>query len=68
MFAATGVATFSPRTRATTVPGLRVAGTVTDPMAQVVSSAAAGLMAGVAMHADLLAEETTAAVAALHAR
>ncbi|WP_432491191.1 FAD-dependent oxidoreductase [Kineococcus gypseus] len=47
----------------TDVPGLRVAGNVADPMAQVGSSAAAGVMAGAALNADLIAEDAAAAVA-----
>jgi thioredoxin reductase len=50
------------RTGASTVPGLWAAGNVTDPMAQVVSSAAAGLMAGAAINGDLVAEDTDRAV------
>ncbi|HZG88630.1 MAG TPA: NAD(P)/FAD-dependent oxidoreductase [Pseudonocardia sp.] len=46
------------------VPGVWVAGNVTEPMAQVMSSAAAGLMAGANINADLVAEDTRAAVAA----
>ncbi|WP_104107120.1 bifunctional NAD(P)/FAD-dependent oxidoreductase/class I SAM-dependent methyltransferase [Nocardioides sp. 616] len=53
---------------ATTVPGLWVAGNVTDPMAQVVASAAAGLRAGAMINADLIGEETREAVAAHRAR
>lgn len=49
-------------TGSTTVPGVWVAGNVTDPMAQVVVAAAAGLMAGAAITGDLLAEETSTAV------
>jgi thioredoxin reductase len=48
----------------TSVPGIYVAGNVTDPMAQVISSAAAGLMAGAAMNMDLIAEDARHAVAA----
>jgi thioredoxin reductase len=40
----------------TSVPGVWVAGNATDPMAQVVSSAAAGLAAGAAINVDLLSE------------
>jgi thioredoxin reductase len=47
----------------TSVPGVWVAGNVTDPMAQVITSAAAGLAAGAAMNMDLVTEETAAAVA-----
>ncbi len=49
---------------ATAVPGVWVAGNVASPQAQVVSSAAAGLTAGAAINADLIAEETRAAVTA----
>jgi thioredoxin reductase len=47
----------------TGVPGVWVAGNVTDPMAQVISAAAAGLGAGAAINMDLLAEENAHAVA-----
>jgi thioredoxin reductase len=52
------------RAGATGVPGVYAAGNVADPMAQVMSAAAAGLMAGAAINGDLVAEETAAAVAA----
>ncbi|MBC8161363.1 MAG: NAD(P)/FAD-dependent oxidoreductase [Roseiflexaceae bacterium] len=55
-------------TGATSVPGVWVAGNVADPMAQVITAAAAGLKAGAAINADLIAEETTRAVAAFRAR
>ncbi|WP_088317060.1 methyltransferase domain-containing protein [Kineosporia sp. R_H_3] len=45
-------------------PGVWVAGNVTAAMAQVVSAAAAGLMAGAAINADLVAEDTRQAVEA----
>ncbi|GHF65582.1 thioredoxin reductase (NADPH) [Amycolatopsis bartoniae] len=48
----------------TTVPGVWVAGNVTNLSAQVVVSAAAGLGAGAAINADLIEEETDRAVAA----
>lgn len=48
---------------ATAVAGVWAAGNVTDPRAQVISSAAAGLSAGGAINADLVAEETRAAMA-----
>ena len=48
----------------TAVPGVWVAGNVTDPSAQVVGSASAGVMAGAAINADLIAEDTREAVAA----
>jgi len=53
---------------ATSVPGVWAAGNVADLMAQVVSSAAAGLMAGSAINADLIARGQAEAVAAYRAR
>jgi thioredoxin reductase len=47
-----------PRSGAASVPGIYLAGNLTDPMAQVISSAAAGLMAGAALNMDLIAEDT----------
>ncbi|MEO3939169.1 methyltransferase domain-containing protein [Dermatophilaceae bacterium Soc4.6] len=47
---------------ATAVPGVWVAGNVTDPMAQVVVAAGQGLLAGAAVHGDLVVEDTTRAV------
>ncbi|MEU8225456.1 NAD(P)/FAD-dependent oxidoreductase [Kribbella sp. NPDC048915] len=49
---------------ATEAPGVFAAGNVTNPMAQVMPSAAAGLMAGAALNYDLIEEETRLAVAA----
>jgi thioredoxin reductase len=49
----------------TDVPGVWVAGNVTDPMAQVGASAAGGAMAGARINADLVDEETRRAVASL---
>jgi thioredoxin reductase len=49
---------------ATAVPGVWVAGNVADLRAQVVVAAAAGLTAGAAINADLVAEDTRHAVAA----
>jgi thioredoxin reductase/2-polyprenyl-3-methyl-5-hydroxy-6-metoxy-1,4-benzoquinol methylase len=51
---------------ATAVPGVWVAGNVTDLRAQVVSCAAAGLNTAAALNADLTAEDTRRAVAARH--
>jgi thioredoxin reductase (NADPH) len=51
-------------TGATAVPGVWVAGNVTALMAQVIGSAAAGLMAGAAINGDLVLDDTRAAVAA----
>ena len=50
-------------TGATEVPGVWVAGNVTGLMEQVIGSAAAGVRAGAAINADLIAEETRRAVA-----
>ncbi|TCC44508.1 NAD(P)/FAD-dependent oxidoreductase [Kribbella capetownensis] len=49
---------------ATQVPGVFAAGNVADPRAQVVSAAAAGLMAAGGINFDLIGEETRLAVAA----
>jgi thioredoxin reductase (NADPH) len=49
---------------ATAVPGVFAAGNVSNPMAQVMPSAAAGLMAGAAVNYDLITEETALMVAA----
>lgn len=52
-----GIGAYVPATDPTgrtDVPGVWVAGNVTDLMAQVITSAAAGLMAGAAINADLL--------------
>lgn len=46
------------------VAGVWLAGNVTDPFAQVGAAASAGAMAGAQMNADLITEETAAAVAA----
>jgi thioredoxin reductase len=46
----------------TAVPGVWVAGNVTDLSAQVVSSMGAGVGAGASINADLIAEDTTRAV------
>ena len=51
-------------TGATAVPGVWVAGNVANVQAQVISSAAAGLAAGAAINADLIAEEARHAVEA----
>jgi len=52
----------------TAVPGVWAAGNVTDLMAQVIGAADAGLKAGAAVNADLIAEDITRAVAAFRAR
>jgi thioredoxin reductase len=49
---------------ATAVPGVWAAGNVADVQAQVIGSAAAGVMAGAAINADLIAEDARRAVAA----
>jgi thioredoxin reductase len=51
-------------TGATSVPGVWVAGNVADVQAQVISSAAAGLMAGAAINADLVMEDARRAAGA----
>jgi thioredoxin reductase len=48
----------------TTAAGVFAAGNVTDMRSQVITSAAAGLQAGAAINADLIEEDTRAAVAA----
>ncbi|MFL6053490.1 MAG: NAD(P)/FAD-dependent oxidoreductase [Actinoallomurus sp.] len=48
----------------TEVPGVWVAGNITDPAAQVGAAAAAGTMAAAQINADLIDEETRQAVAA----
>lgn len=48
----------------TAVPGVWVAGNVTDLVAQVVGAAAAGVTAAAAINADLISEDTRRAVAA----
>jgi thioredoxin reductase len=52
---------------ATAVPGVWVAGNVTDLKAQVIGSAAGGLNAAAAINADLVAEDARSAVAARRA-
>jgi thioredoxin reductase len=51
----------------TDVPGVWVAGNVTDLVAQVVNAAASGASAAAAINADLVAEETRQAVSAARA-
>ena len=61
-----GIGTFlaaEDPTGRTAVPGVWVAGNVADPMAQVITSAAAGLGAGAAINMDLVAEDVAGAVA-----
>ncbi len=61
----TGIGTYLPAdpTGRTEVPGVWVAGNVTDPLGQVVTAAAAGARTGAAVNADLVAEEATEAAA-----
>jgi hypothetical protein len=49
-------------TGATAVSGVWVAGNLADVQAQVITSAASGLVAGAAINADLITEETRRAV------
>jgi thioredoxin reductase (NADPH) len=58
-----GYAVPSDPSGATTVPGVWLAGNVTDLRAQVISAAAGGLNAGAMINMDLIEEETAAAVA-----
>jgi len=51
-------------TGATAVPGVWVAGNISDIQAQVITSAAAGLTAGAAINFDLVLEETRNAAGA----
>jgi thioredoxin reductase/SAM-dependent methyltransferase len=53
---------------ATAVPGVWAAGNVADLSAQVISAAAAGLGAGAQINADLVAEDTRAAVEVVRAQ
>jgi thioredoxin reductase len=62
-----GSAVPSGPTGTTAVPGVWVAGNVTDLMAQVITAAAAGLQAGAAINADLLFEEVRLSVEARRA-
>src|SRR6266508_6306774 len=55
-------------TGATAVPGVWVAGNVADIRAQVIVAAAAGLTAGAAINADLVAEDSRTAVGAYRHR
>lgn len=55
----------SDETGQTSVPGVWAVGNVTDLMAQVVTSAAAGLKTGAMINADLIAEEVRVAVASV---
>ena len=57
-----GTTIAADHTGRTAVPGVWVAGNVTDQAAQVVGAAAAGAMAGAQINADLIFEETRRAV------
>jgi thioredoxin reductase len=50
------------QTGATSVPGVYAAGNIADPQAQVMASAAAGLMAGAVINMDLVTEDAERAV------
>jgi len=52
----------------TATPGVWAAGNVAAPMAQVITSAAAGSATGAAIHLDLIGEDTDLAVTAYRAR
>ncbi|MBF4584094.1 NAD(P)/FAD-dependent oxidoreductase [Curtobacterium sp. VKM Ac-2865] len=54
-------------TGATDVPGVWAAGNVASPMATVIASAAAGTMAGAAVHGDLVQADLAAALALVDA-
>jgi thioredoxin reductase len=54
----------SDATGLTAVPGVWVAGNVTNPTAQVLASASEGAMAGAVINADLVTEDARKAVAA----
>jgi thioredoxin reductase len=58
----------SDATGRTSVPGVWVAGNVTDLQAQVITAAGQGLMAGAAVNADLVMEDARRAVEAARAR
>ncbi len=64
MGAAVGESFAADPTGLTAVPGVWVAGNVTDVQAQVVTAAAEGLAAAAAVNADLVAEDTRLAVTA----
>jgi thioredoxin reductase len=57
-----GLVIETDQTGATAVPGVYAAGNAADARGQVLQAAAAGGMAGVAINADLVAEDTEAAV------
>ncbi|MGB6021816.1 MAG: thioredoxin reductase, partial [Ornithinimicrobium sp.] len=63
----TVVGTFLPTDPAglTATPGVWAAGNLAAPMAQVITSAAAGSAVGAAIHMDLMSEDTDITVSAL---
>lgn len=63
-----GARTQADRSGATAARGAYVVGNATDVLAQVVTTAAAGLATAAAINADLTAEDTAAAVDALRRR
>jgi thioredoxin reductase len=66
--AAFGESIESDQTGRTSVPGVWVAGNVTDLQAHVIAAAAQGVMAGADVNADLVAEDARRAVAGRRAR
>lgn len=61
---AVGTAVPADSSGVTSVPGVFAAGNLTSPMTQVIGAASAGLAAATAINAELIAEDTAAAVAA----
>ncbi|MEB7447136.1 NAD(P)/FAD-dependent oxidoreductase [Arthrobacter koreensis] len=61
---AIGTAVPAEPSGATSVPGVYATGNLTSPMTQVIGAAAAGLATAAAINAELIAEDTAAAVAA----
>ncbi len=61
---AVGTAVQADASGVTEVPGVFAAGNLTSPMTQVIGAASAGLAAATAINAELIAEDTAAAVAA----
>lgn len=61
---AVGTAVEADSSGVTSVPGVYAAGNLTSPMTQVIGAASAGLAAATAINADLIDEDTEAAVAA----
>ncbi|WP_404320934.1 NAD(P)/FAD-dependent oxidoreductase [Arthrobacter luteolus] len=61
---AVGTAVAADSSGVTSVPGIFAAGNLTAPMTQVIGAASAGLAAATAINAELIEEDTSAAVAA----